>query len=70
MLHPKYIDTAEEVTQRILDFIPTNPQILKIDDAWDLFGIEGLSFKDLEPSLFQASFALSKAKALYKEATT
>jgi hypothetical protein len=62
-----YEATANELTRRIEKLIPDNPQILELDSPWDLFKVEGFECSDLGPSLYQAGFALAKAKANYKE---
>lgn len=54
--------TADELVKRITDLIPTHPEILSLDDAWGLFKVEGFDCKDLGPTLFQAQWALAKAK--------
>jgi len=63
----EYVEVADTLTDRILKLIPDNPSILDMDDAWGLFKVEGFESNDLQPSLYQASFALAKAKQLYKE---
>jgi hypothetical protein len=64
-----YEQTADELTMRILALIPKNPHILDMDDPWPLFKVRGFKCDDLGPSAFQASFALGKAKALWKKGT-
>lgn len=63
-----YSSTANELSDRIFKLIPENPQILEMEDCWDLFNIKGFNCKDLRPSMFQASYALSNAKRKYKDA--
>lgn len=63
--HTGYSATADELTRRIADLIPSNPQIM--DDgfsAWDLFNVPGFKCDDLAPSLFQASWSLKKAREM------
>jgi hypothetical protein len=62
-----YSSTAECLKDRILSLIPDNPDILKIDSAWDLFKINDFNCDDLQPSAFQAQWALTKAKQEYLE---
>jgi len=62
-----YVNTADELVRRIEALIPTNPQILEIEDAFKLFRIPGFDYNDLEPTLYQASWALQKAKQNYRE---
>lgn len=61
-----YQSTADELANRIYDLIPQNPQILDMEDVWDLFKIPGFKCKDLQPSMAQAMFALNKATRMYK----
>ena len=63
-----YESTADELKDRILKLIPDNPQILEMEDCWDLFKVEGFKCNDLQPSLFQAGWALAKAKQEYQSA--
>ena len=63
----KYSKTADELTERILKLIPDNPQILKMTDAWELFKIKDFKIDDLGPSLYQATWALGKAKGIYNK---
>ncbi len=62
-----YATTAELLTDRIAAL---GPVILTIDSPWALFKIDGFNCKDLEPTLYQASFALAKAKARLSESST
>ena len=59
-----YETTADELIERIRKLIPANPHILEMQDAFDLFQVPGFDCDDLGPSLFQASWALSRAKEL------
>ena len=61
----EYYDTANELQDRIEKLIPTHPEILDMEDPWGLFDVDGFECEDLQPSLMQASFALSKAKQTY-----
>jgi len=60
-----YIDTADELSRRILLLIPKHPEILTMESPWDLFKIKEFSCKDLAPTMFQAGWALAKAKKDY-----
>ncbi len=60
-----YAQTADELTQRILRLIPTQPQILTLDGPFGLFRVPGFKCDDLQPSLAQASFALARAKQIH-----
>lgn len=55
-----YASTADALTKRI---VAMGDVILTIESPWDLFKA-GLECEDLQPSLYQASFALGKAKAI------
>lgn len=58
-----YTQIADALTERI---VALGPQVLALDDAWQLFKIPGFTCDDLAPSLAQADFALAKAKAILK----
>lgn len=66
MLSQSYSDTANTLVNRILQLIPSHPEILNMDNPFSLFKIDGFRCDDLSPSFFQASWALSRAKSLYK----
>lgn len=61
-----YGATADELTQRIVQLIFDHPEVKKIKNAWDLFQYDDFVIEDLEPSYFQAMWALAKAKGLHK----
>ena len=65
MSHANYVSTADQLVERIAALIPTHPEILEMTDPWKLFAVEGFDCKDLGPSLFQAGWALAKAKEGY-----
>jgi hypothetical protein len=56
---------ANKLKDRILSLIPDHPEIMNIDSAWDLFKINDFNCDDLQPSAFQAQWALIKAKEEY-----
>lgn len=62
-----YEGAANELVRRIAALIPDNPQILDSVNfrAGDLFGVDGFYCDDLNPSAFQAGWALSKARREY-----
>jgi hypothetical protein len=60
-----YTKVANELAERILKLIPNHLEILDFNSAWDLFKIDGLVVDDLEPTLYQASWALEVAKNQY-----
>ncbi len=64
-----YEQTADELTRRILDLIPSNPEILTMDSPWGLFKVPGFKCDDIGPSLYQAQFSLAKARELYRDQT-
>ena len=59
-------DTIDTLAKRIFEKIPTNPEIMEITNAWELFDIEGLEIEDLQPSLAQARHALIRAQECYE----
>ena len=61
-----YAETADELARRILTLIPDHPEILTINEAWDLFKVPGFRCDDLGPSYMQAVSALAKARHLYR----
>ena len=65
-----YTSTADELVNRISALIPSHPEILKIENPFDLFKVEGFKCDDLQPSLDQASWALSKAIAATNTASS
>ena len=60
-----YEATANSLVERIEALIPEHPEILKMKEAFDLFDVKDFSCDDLNPSLAQAQWALSKAKHNY-----
>ena len=66
-INEEYSNTANELVRRIQALIPEHPEILELDSPWDLFKIKGFTCNDLNPSLFQAQWALEKAIALNNE---
>ena len=55
-----------ELAERIFDLIPTHPEILTMEDAWPLLRISEFKYADLQPSAFQATWALGKARQLWQ----
>ena len=62
-----YANTRNELRERILALIPSNPELLEMDDPWALLHIEGFHCEDLASSMFQATWALASAKRVYLE---
>lgn len=58
---PQYTACADELTKRIAALIPTHPEILTMESPWDLMKISEFKYNDLQPTFFQAAFALKKA---------
>lgn len=61
-----YSATADTLVERIKALIPEHPEILEMNDPWALFRVDGFSTKGLDPTLFQAMWALEKAKQEYQ----
>ena len=59
-----YQATADELTNRIIALIETQPAVLYLVDPWKLFSF-GLEVDDLQPSLFQAGWALREAQQMW-----
>jgi len=62
-----YEDTANELSRRILTLIPKYPEILTMESPRDLFKIKEFFCKDLAPTMFQAGWALAKARKDYSK---
>ena len=64
-----YADTANSLADGIKAMILDHPEILEIQDVFDLFKVEGYKLVNdkFEPSLAQASWALQRAKQMYNE---
>lgn len=60
-----YVQVYEELVQRILKLIPTNPKLLTLSNPHALFQL--VDCTDLQPSLLQASWALQQAQRLAKD---
>ena len=61
-----YESGANELARRIVALIPAHPEILELDSPFDLFKVPGFKSDDLEPTLAQASWALARAKLVYR----
>ena len=59
----QYSHTADELTLRFKVIIDSNPELKNETDLFKFFAY-GLNVKDLQPSLFQAQWALQKAKQI------
>ena len=62
-----YSEAADELTRRILALIPDHPEILTINEAWDLFKVPGFRCDDIGPSYMQAACALAQARHRYRQ---
>jgi len=62
-----YAHIADKLTRRVLDLIPTHPEILTMQSPFELFKIKEFKCDDLAPSLNQAGWALSQAILEYKK---
>lgn len=61
---PAYGNTTRELTRRIIELGKADPSvIMRLVSPWELFKVPGFEYKDLRPSLSQASMALREAKA-------
>jgi len=60
-----YNYVGDELLNRILKLIPQHKEILEMAEPFDLFKIKEFECSDLQPSLAQAQWALTKAKLLY-----
>lgn len=63
---PGYVRAGNELRDRILALIPEHPEILDMEGPWPLHDIDGFVSSDLQPSLYQASWALAAAKRAYR----
>lgn len=61
-----YAAVGNRLEERIFQLIPEHPEILEMEDVWDLFKIKEFDCQDLAPSLFQASWALAHARKRYE----
>ena len=65
-----YESTANALVERIEKLIPNHPEILTMKNVFDLFRIPGFKCDDISPSLFQAQWAVGKARQNYREKNT
>lgn len=62
-LEQQYINTANALVDKIADFAKTNPKVYSLKSPWDLFKL-GFKCDELQPSLYQATWALAKVQQL------
>ena len=58
----EYCNTADKVVKSIIEVSKEHPEILDIEDIWDLFKFEKYGFKAHDCTLFQAQWALATAR--------
>lgn len=67
-LEPKvaaYRTETMELYKRIVELIPSHPEILLMENPHELSGVEEFNIDDLNPSLGQISGALLAAQEIY-----
>lgn len=62
-----YTANAEELVDRISALVDDHPEVLTMSSAWDLLKIEEFVYQDLEPTLFQVTWALGRAQNRHKK---
>jgi len=62
-----YTGVIEELVRRIEALVPAHPEILTMDNPFDLFRVEGFKCDDLAPSLAQAGGALAAVKGAHRD---
>jgi len=55
---PEYNSVIFKLVDLITDLVPEHPEILTLENSFDLFDIPEFNVDDLQPSLYQASKAL------------
>ena len=65
----EYTLAADTLVNRIKVLIPKHSEILDMQDPWGLLKIDEFTYKDLQPSLFQVTWALAKAKQIHIKET-
>lgn len=63
----EYDAIANALVTRILETLKLHPEAADVTDAWALFKVPGFKCDDLAPSFAQASWALSRARRLFRE---
>lgn len=66
-MNEAYEAVGHELRDRILALIPEHPEIMELEDTFDLFAIEGFDCSDLKPSLAQAGWALGAARKAWSK---
>ena len=63
----RYAQTADTLVARIVALGAKHRQeILDLTDVWDLYHVDGFTTDGLDPSLFQAMWALRKAQGILR----
>lgn len=62
-----YANAADQLVARIEALVPTHPEILTMENPFDLFKVKGFDCTDLDPSLAQASWALRHVQGKYMD---
>jgi hypothetical protein len=62
-----YSDAADALVIRMLESFEAHPEAAELESVWDMLKVTGFKCDDIGPSLFQASWAFGKAKALFRE---
>lgn len=65
MMLPTYHADTNELTKRVLELIPTHPEILAMTSPFEMLDIAEFEYKDLEPSTMQLSHAIRSAVLIY-----
>jgi hypothetical protein len=63
---PQYNHVIFKLVDRITELLPKHPEIITIEDEWDLFDIPEFDVDDLQPSLCQMSRALYLVQRTFK----
>lgn len=63
----EYEACANALVDRILALIPAHPEILEMTDPFELCKLNDFIYADLQPSLFQAQWALKRAQRLHHD---
>ncbi len=65
-----YEAAADKLVQRMLQTFEAHPDAAQLDDVWKMLKVPGFNCDDIGPSLFQAGWAFSMAKKLWRERPT
>jgi len=62
-------ETANRLTERILESIPGHPEILDMDNPWLLYKVKDFQCNDINPTHAQAVAALASAQDIWRRRT-